>query len=310
MDYGQLTDYLKSVANGHVNVVYSEAGYIEDINWGENNYPMVMFVCQPGTFQPNRINYNMTMIVADIMDDNVRQQITKQSNMYNIGKDIITYIITTNQVANPPLNLVEESVVFTPFTDHLPDLCTGFQFDFQIYVENRNDCDIPISLTAAPVPPPPPPIECLPEYGAAFSINAAQFDNVLDPAVAGGGIWRFGSNVISDPSIGVWNNDTFTPTVLGTFEFIIETTVQFNGPPSYPVPSAPQLLFNYVVYSDDNCNNESWPTAWTSNTITYTSRYAINLQSIGPVQIISSFPVNSGSAKHLVGGTLKIGYTP
>ena len=44
MDYGQLTQYLKSVAAAHINVVYAEAGYVEEINWGENNYPMVIFV--------------------------------------------------------------------------------------------------------------------------------------------------------------------------------------------------------------------------------------------------------------------------
>ena len=147
MDYGQLTQYLKSVAAAHINVVYAEAGYVEEINWGENNYPMVMFVCQPGTFQPNRINYNMTMIVADIMDDSVLQQVPKQSNMFNIGKDIINYLITTNQVGSPSINFVEESVIFTPFTDNLPDLCTGFQFDFQIYVRNGIECELPFNFS-------------------------------------------------------------------------------------------------------------------------------------------------------------------
>lgn len=141
MNYSQLTTYLKDTAASHLNVVYAEAGYIENLNWGENNYPMVMFVCQPGTFTVNKIRYNMTMIVADIMDDAVLQQITKQSNMFDIGRDIINKILIDSQTAT--FDLVEDSVVFTPFTDNLPDLCTGFQFDFVIEMLNINNCDLP-----------------------------------------------------------------------------------------------------------------------------------------------------------------------
>ena len=141
MNYHQLTTHLKSTAASHLNVVYAEAGYVENLNWGENNYPMVMFVCQPGTFTVNKIRYNFTMIVADIMDDAVLQQITKQSNMFDIGRDIINLLLIQSQTA--PFDLLEDTVVFSPFTDNLPDLCTGFQFDFVIEVQNKNACDLP-----------------------------------------------------------------------------------------------------------------------------------------------------------------------
>lgn len=141
MNYSQLTTYLKTTAASHFNVVYSEAGYLENLNWGENNYPMVMFVCQPGTFNINKIRYNMTMVVADVMDDATLQQITKQSNMFDIGRDIINQVLIDSQTST--FDLIEDSVVFTPFTDNLPDLCTGFQFDFVIEVQNKNSCDLP-----------------------------------------------------------------------------------------------------------------------------------------------------------------------
>ena len=143
MNYSQLTTYLKDTAASHLNVVYAEAGYLENLNWGENNYPMVMFVCQPGTFTINKIRYNMTMIVADIMDDAVLQQITKQSNMFDIGRDIITKILIDSQTAT--FELVEESVIFTPFTDNLPDLATGFQFDMVLEVQNKHNCVLPFA---------------------------------------------------------------------------------------------------------------------------------------------------------------------
>ena len=143
MNYSQLTTYLKGTAASHINVVYAEAGYVEDLNWGENNYPMVMFVCQPGTFSINKIRYNMTMIVADIMDDAVLQQIVKQSNMFDIGRDIINQILLDSQPSSATFDLIEDSVIFTPFTDNLPDLATGFQFDFVIEVQNKQTCILP-----------------------------------------------------------------------------------------------------------------------------------------------------------------------
>jgi hypothetical protein len=145
MNDSQLTTYLKTTAASHINVVFSEAGYLENLNWGENNYPLVMFVCQPGTFTVNKIRYNMTMIVADIMDDAVLQQITKQSNMFDIGRDIINQILLDSQPSTATFDLIEDSVVFTPFTDNLPDLSTGFQFDFVIEVQNKNVCVLPFS---------------------------------------------------------------------------------------------------------------------------------------------------------------------
>ena len=144
MNYSQLTTYLKDTAAAHINVVYAEAGYVENLNWGENNYPMVMFVCQPGTFTVNKIRYNMTMIVADIMDDATLQQITKQSNMFDIGVDIISQMLIDSQTNS--FDLIEDSVIFTPFTDNLPDLCTGFQFDFVLEVQNKHNCDLPFAF--------------------------------------------------------------------------------------------------------------------------------------------------------------------
>lgn len=141
MNYSQLTTYLKTTAASHYNVVYSEAGYLENLNWGENNYPMVMFVCQPGTFNINKIRYNMTMVVADVMDDATLQQITKQSNMFDIGSDIISQILIDSQTNT--FDLIEDSIVFTPFTDNLPDLATGFQFDFVLEVQNKHNCILP-----------------------------------------------------------------------------------------------------------------------------------------------------------------------
>jgi hypothetical protein len=145
MNYTQLITKLKTTAQSHLNVVYADAGYVENLNWGENEYPMVMFVCQPGTFQLNKINFNMSMIVADVMDDEKLQQITKQSNMFDIGKDIITKLLIDSEPYTAEYQLVEDSVVFTPFTDNLPDLCTGFQFDFIIQIINNNDCVLPFS---------------------------------------------------------------------------------------------------------------------------------------------------------------------
>lgn len=145
MNYKQITDKLKSVAGAHINVVYTDAGYLENLNWGENKYPLVMFVAQPSTFDQNKMNFNFTMVCADIMDENKLQQIIKQSNMHQIGMEILLRLIEDSMHGEPYI-LPEDNITFTFFIDDLPDLCAGCQFDFTISVPFKNvDCSLPFS---------------------------------------------------------------------------------------------------------------------------------------------------------------------
>jgi hypothetical protein len=142
MNYNQIVTKLKTTAQSHINVVTADAGVLESLNWGEIKYPLVMMVMQPGSFEINKIVYNVSMVVADVVDQ-LLQQIPKQSAMFEIGRDVITYLI--NDSTTLDYDLVEESVVFTPFVDNFPDLCAGIQFDFQITTIYKKSCNLPFN---------------------------------------------------------------------------------------------------------------------------------------------------------------------
>lgn len=141
MNYQDIVTKLKTTAADHINVVTADAGVLESLNWGEIKYPLVMMVMQPGNFEINKIVYNVSMVVADVVDDQLLQQVTKQANMFEIGRDVITKLI--NDSVTEPYDINEDSVTFTPFVDNFPDLTAGIQFDFQITTIYKKGCILP-----------------------------------------------------------------------------------------------------------------------------------------------------------------------
>ena len=84
------------------------------------------------------------MVCADVIDDQLLQQITKQSNMFDVGTDILTKLINDSQ--NEPYDIDETTITFQPFVDSFPDLCAGFQFDFDMTTIYNKDCNLPFQL--------------------------------------------------------------------------------------------------------------------------------------------------------------------
>lgn len=149
LTYKQLTDTLTRIASAHYNVAYSDAGVLENLNYGSIEYPLVFFVNQSVEFTPNEANYNMIMLVANFVDTNLLQQTTVQSNMLEITKDIIAYLINGDYDA--PWTINETSIVSNPFVDNLPDLTSGWQTNFQIRLPfNNTGCDLPFDPTQLP----------------------------------------------------------------------------------------------------------------------------------------------------------------
>lgn len=141
MNFNDIITKLKTTAQAHMNVVTTDAGVLESLNWGENNYPLVFFVCQPSRFEVNKIRYRITMVCADIVDDQPLQQIIKQSNMFDVGTDILTKLINDSQ--NAAYDIDETTIAFQPFVDSFPDLAAGFQFDFDMTTIYNKDCILP-----------------------------------------------------------------------------------------------------------------------------------------------------------------------
>lgn len=146
LNYETLIEKLTKIGNAHYNVRTSDAGVLESLNYGEIQYPLVFFVCDTVEFTPNETRYNMIMLVADVIDDRLLQQTQKQSNMLEITKDIISYLI--NGQAEFEWIIDEASMTLQPFVDNLPDLTAGWQTNFTIRTPFDNSgCDLPFDPT-------------------------------------------------------------------------------------------------------------------------------------------------------------------
>lgn len=142
LTYKQLTDKLIQIANAHYSVAYADAGVLENLNFGDINYPLVFFINESIEITSNDARYNMIMLVGTFTNQNLLQQTKVQSDMYEITKDIMAYLI--NGDYDHPWTIVEESIISTPFVDNLPDLTAGYQTNFTIILPYDNSgCDLP-----------------------------------------------------------------------------------------------------------------------------------------------------------------------
>jgi hypothetical protein len=143
--YKTLIERLTAIASSHISIATSDAGVLETLNYGEITYPLVFFVCDTTEIRPNEMYYNMIMLVCDIVDERLLQQTTIQSNMLEITKDIIGYLI--NGDVDSDWIIDETSMIITPFIDNLPDLTAGWQTNFTIKVPyNNTGCDLPFNI--------------------------------------------------------------------------------------------------------------------------------------------------------------------
>jgi predicted XRE-type DNA-binding protein len=144
MTYKELTDTLVNIAQSHYNVRTSDTGLLNSVDFGRVQYPLVFFTNDTTEFRSNEIRYNFIMLIADIVDDNVLQQNQKLSNLMEITKDIISYLI--NGDFNADYTLDETSIVTNPFWDNLPDLTVGWETRFSITIDYDNSgCNLPFS---------------------------------------------------------------------------------------------------------------------------------------------------------------------
>lgn len=145
----QLMAELSQIAQAHYNVRTGDAGVLENLNYGSVQYPLVFFVTDSIEFTPNEMNYNIIMLVADIVDDRYLQQTLIVSNMLEITKDILAYLI--NGDFDHEWIVDDASILSTPFVDNLPDLTAGIQTTLRIRLPfNNTGCELPFDPTLLP----------------------------------------------------------------------------------------------------------------------------------------------------------------
>lgn len=144
MIYKELTDALVNIAKSHYNVRSADTGLLNNVDFGEVQYPFVFFTNDTTEFRKNQLRYNFIMLVADIVDDNRLQQEIKLSNLHEITKDIVSYLINGN--FNAEYEIDDTSIVTNPFWDNLPDLTCGWETRFSITLDyNDTGCNLPFS---------------------------------------------------------------------------------------------------------------------------------------------------------------------
>jgi hypothetical protein len=146
LTYNDLINRLVQIANAHYSVAYADAGVLENLNYGQINYPLVFFINQSVEIRQNEARYNIIMLVGTFTNQNLLQQTKIQSDMFEITKDIVAYLI--NGDYNHSWEINEESIISTPFVDNLPDLTTGYQTNFTIILPYDNGaCELPFDQT-------------------------------------------------------------------------------------------------------------------------------------------------------------------
>lgn len=296
---------LRLLADAHLQInSYFYGRFLDTYESNRVNHCSLLANITDTTIDRHYVTLQLSLMVCDKIDDGKSLDKNVDSMTLQVANDLIKVITTSSRWQQ--FGVVSDSTSLQGFTEKGGSVLNGWMFKLNFKVKNENGyCDLPIvdySFDNIPIPIPTPPIVlCEPLYGEPFTIIQAQTNNILDNSNL---LWRFTQVLESDALIGTWNNNTFTNSVVGNFEFIIETDLTFSGT---DIADKPELLINYVSNSDLICDSDNWVTQ-VGQTITYYVRFAIGLGTIGtPVSITSN--QNGGILTQLAGGTIKIGYT-
>ena len=297
---------LRLLADAHLQInSYFYGRFLDTYESNKVNHCSLLANITDVSVDRHYVNMQLSLMVCDKIDDGKSLDKNVDSMTLQVANDLIKVITTSSRWQQ--FGVVSDSTSLQGFTEKGGSVLNGWMFKLNFKVKNENGyCDLPIvdySFDNIPVPIPTPPIVpvCEPLYGEPFTIIQAQTNNILDNSNL---LWRFTQVLESDSLIGTWNNNTFTNSVVGNFEFIIETDLTFSGT---DIADKPELLINYVSNSDLICDSDNWVTQ-VGQTITYYVRFAIGLGTIGTTVSITSNQ-NGGILTQLAGGTIKIGYT-
>ncbi len=299
---------LRLLADAHLQInSYFYGRFLDTYESNKVNHCSLLANITDTTIDRHYVTLQLSLMVCDKIDDGKSLDKNVDSMTLQVANDLIKVITTSSRWQQ--FGVVSDSTSLQGFTEKGGSVLNGWMFKLNFKVKNENGyCDLPIvdySFDNIPVPIPTLPIVpvCEPLYGEPFTIIQAQTNNILDNSNL---LWRFTQVLESDSLIGTWDisNNTFTNSVVGNFEFIIETDLTFSGT---DIADKPELLINYVSNSDLICDSDNWVTQ-VGQTITYYVRFAVGLGTIGtPVSITSN--QNGGILTQLAGGTIKIGYT-
>ena len=120
---------LKPIANDHL--MLNEFGFGDLHNYAKVNalaYPVMWVALNDVGYKGKGFNYNLSLVFADILKDDLSNTLEIQSDMISIAADIAAKLFYTD---NDYLEVTSD-FVFKPFTERFTDLCAGVVMDINI----------------------------------------------------------------------------------------------------------------------------------------------------------------------------------
>ena len=307
MTYKDVINRFEDVANAHYMIKDFGYGQLSDIKAHsqdhEADYPYLFLNPTPHTRSGIIMEYNFNMIMMDIAvdeDDDLGNWIAIQSQCQQYIDDVIAELYY-GYTDKPEIDYT--NVTYTPFKERFQDSLAGMTASITIKVPT------PINQCIAPIEP--EPAACSKTL-TVFSDSTNNVDNLLDADVASS--WRWETNTLETPAIGMFNDIFFSNAVTGDFELYISSDITFIEPvagETLPQPPVLKSLFSSFPDTPATCDSGNWPTEWTADTITYTAKYNITLNeltSFGVVQFVNQ-PSDESAIIQRSGGTLTIGFS-
>ena len=307
MTYKDVINRFEDVANAHYMIKDFGYGQLSDIKAHsqdhEADYPYLFLNPTPHTRSGIIMEYNFNMIMMDIAvdeDDDLGNWIAIQSQCQQYIDDVIAELYY-GYTDKPEIDYT--NVTYTPFKERFQDSLAGMTASITIKVPQ------PINQCIAPIEP---ERAACSKTLTVFSDSTNNVDNLLDADVASS--WRWETNTLETPAIGMFNDIFFSNAVTGDFELYISSDITFIEPvagETLPQPPVLKSLFSSFPDTPATCDSGNWPTEWTADTITYTAKYNITLNeltSFGVVQFVNQ-PSDESAIIQRSGGTLTIGFS-
>lgn len=252
----KVLDIFKNNAKNHKSVQTAQYGtLIQLLERPSVNYSDVFVLFNSSTISDNKINYNLSLVVSDLItssDDNV---INIWNAAHKIGEEIIYYTNNTNRRF---LEIDLSNITTQPFYNGRVDKVAGITFTFNVEVfNNQSGCELPI---VNPVIPPvvscTPPLNptILPEEGSyRTDLQQISFESTQDFVgfyyTVDGSTPTTGSTLYSQP-FNITQQGEITVKVIavgynGLSSGIVSSTYQFT----YPTAEAPIILPNNGSYT-------------------------------------------------------------
>lgn len=142
MTLNQVIQLLKTYARDHKQINDFGRGDVTELGASrDQKYPLMWLALPNGRYTGNEVQYNISLIFADLIFDDKKNELEVQSDMLLIGLDTVAYLRE-----NPDFDfIVDGDVTIDFFTERFVDLTAGCVLSFTLRDPKPLDrCEIPL----------------------------------------------------------------------------------------------------------------------------------------------------------------------